>query len=423
MKIEKIKAREILDSRGNPTLEVKVEIEGGIMGKAKVPSGASTGAYEAWELRDNDEKRYLGKGVLKARENVNGEIQKALKGESVLEQEKIDKKMIELDGTKNKSRLGANAILGVSLAVARAAANSQKKELAEYLSKGFGFLEMTLPVPMMNIINGGRHADSGLDVQEFMIVPYGFTSFKEALRAGAEIFHKLKEVLKKEGLEVGVGDEGGFAPKLKNNQDAFQKISEAIEKSGYDAKTQVGLAVDVASSEFYDKEKGTYLFEKQQKDREAMFEVYKEWTERYPVLSIEDGLGEDDWEGWSLMKKNFSNLQIVGDDFLVTNPERVKRAIEKDAVNAVLIKLNQIGTLTETLETIRISKNAGWRTVISHRSGETDDTFISDLAVGVGAEEIKSGSLSRSERIEKYNRILELEEEFKLRYNGDFLRN
>lgn len=412
-KIVKIKAREILDSRGNPTVEVDVVLENGIMGRASVPSGASTGEHEALELRDGDEKRYLGRGVLKAIKNVNEMIAPKLIGKDIIKQEEIDRLMIELDGTENKERLGANAILGVSLAIAKAGALSSKMPLYQYIRKVYSlqFTVYSLPVPMMNVINGGSHADNNVDLQEFMIVPLG-KSFRESLRIGAEVFHNLKKVLKEKGYATAVGDEGGFAPDLKSNEEAIRIILEGIQMAGYKAGEDVLLALDPAASEFYQDEKYILASEKRNLSASEMVDFYKNWVDKYPILSIEDGLAQDDWDGWKEMTlKLGKKIQIVGDDLFVTNPKRLKRGIEEGIANSILIKLNQIGTLTETIETIKMAKDAGYTTVISHRSGETEDTTIADVAVAVNAGQIKSGSCSRSERIAKYNQLLRIEEE------------
>lgn len=412
-KIKSIRGREILDSRGNPTVEVDVVLENGILGRSAVPSGASTGEHEALELRDGDKKRYLGKGVLEAVKNVNEVIAPKLMGKDVTKQEEIDRLMIDLDGTENKERLGANAILGVSLAVAKAGALSSKMPLYQYIRKGYGLRVKgyELPVPMMNVINGGKHADNNVDFQEFMIVPLG-KNFRESLKMGAEVFHNLKKVLKEKGYATAVGDEGGFAPDLKSNEEAIQVILEGIKRAGYEAGEEVALALDPAASEFY--QDGRYILasEKRELSASEMVDFYKDWVDKYPILSIEDGLAQDDWKGWKeLTDKLGKKIQIVGDDLFVTNPKRLKRGIEEGVANSILIKLNQIGTLTETIETIKMAKEAGYTTVISHRSGETEDTTIADVAVAVNAGQIKTGSCSRSERIAKYNQLLRIEEE------------
>ncbi|HOP48798.1 MAG TPA: phosphopyruvate hydratase [Desulfobacteraceae bacterium] len=409
-KIEEIVAREILDSRGNPTVEVEVVLSDGSFGRAGIPSGASTGEYEAVELRDGDVNRYLGKGVERAVQNVNQVISPALLEMDATDQRLIDKTMIELDGTPNKGRLGANAILGVSLAVARAAADSVYLPLYRYIG---GTNACRLPMPMMNILNGGLHAANNVDIQEFMIMPVGGKTFKDALRIGAEVFHSLSAVLKNNGFSTSVGDEGGFAPDLKSNDQAVEMILSAIEKAGYQPGRDVVLALDPASSSFY---KGNlYVFSKSdgsERDGSQMIDFYSGWVDRYPIFSIEDGLDENDWTHWSKMTQKLGNrIQIVGDDLFVTNTERIARGIKEGSANAVLIKLNQIGTLTETLDAIRMAHSAGWKAVISHRSGETEDTFIADLAVATGTGQIKTGSLCRSERVSKYNQLLRIEEE------------
>ena len=409
-KIEIVYAREILDSRGNPTVEVEVGLSEGGWGQAAVPSGASTGQFEALELRDGDRKRYLGKGVLKAVDNVNRTIAPAITGMDPFDQNLIDGSIIELDGTPNKGSLGANAVLGVSLAVARAAADSLGMPLYRYIG---GTNACRLPMPMMNIVNGGQHALNNLDLQEFMIVPKGGKTFREALRIGAEVFHALAKVLSDNGLSTGVGDEGGFAPDLKSNDQGVEVILQAIEKAGYRPGEDVVLAIDAAASSFF--KTGTYAFDKSDqsvRDNREMIAFYADWVDRYPIFSLEDGLDENDWEGWKALTLQLGDrVQLVGDDLFVTNPERIGRGIAEKSANAVLIKLNQIGTLTETLQAIEMTHRAGWRTVISHRSGETEDSFIADLSVAVNAGQIKTGSLSRSERVCKYNRLLRIEEE------------
>jgi enolase len=409
-KIEIVYAREILDSRGNPTVEVEVGLSDGGWGQAAVPSGASTGQFEALELRDGDPKRYLGKGVLKAVDNVNRTIAPAITGMDPFDQNLIDTSIIELDGTPNKGSLGANAVLGVSLAVARAAADSLGMPLYRYIG---GTNACRLPMPMMNIVNGGKHAMNNLDLQEFMIVPKGGKSFREALRMGAEVFHVLGKLLSENGLSTGVGDEGGFAPDLKSNDQGVEVIVQAIEKAGYRPGEDIALAIDAAASSFF--KTGTYTFDKSDqsvRDNREMIAFYSEWVDRYPIFSLEDGLDENDWEGWKALTLRLGDrIQLVGDDLFVTNPERIARGIAEKSANAVLIKLNQIGTLTETLQAIEMTHRAGWKTVISHRSGETEDSFIADLSVAVNAGQIKTGSLSRSERICKYNRLLRIEEE------------
>jgi enolase len=408
VRIQKVTAREILDSRGNPTVEVDVLVSGGVLGRAAVPSGASTGEHEALELRDK-QKRYNGKGVRKAVEHVNRRIGPKLRGRDVRKQDAIDRLMIDLDGTPNKRNLGANAMLGVSLAVAKAAAAAVGEPLYRYLG---GRQAVTLPVPMLNILNGGAHADSSVDLQEFMVMPIGAASFVEALRMGAEVFHTLKRVLAERKYETAVGDEGGFAPRLPSNQNAVEVILEAIERAGYKPGRQVAIALDPASSEFY--ENGEYVFRKSDKSRRssaAMADFYADWTSRYPIVSIEDGMAEDDWDGWGdLTKRIGRKVQLVGDDLFVTNTTRLQRGIDRGVANSILIKLNQIGTLTETLETIELARSAGYTTVISHRSGETEDTTISDLAVAVNAGQIKTGSPCRGERTAKYNQLIRIEE-------------
>ena len=409
-KIEEIVAREILDSRGNPTVEVEVELTDGSFGRAAVPSGASTGKYEAVELRDKQKKRYLGKGVEKAVENVNRVIGPALFGMEATDQRLIDRTLIELDGTSNKGKLGANAILGVSSAVARAAANSLYLPLYRYIG---GTNACKLPMPMMNILNGGLHAANNVDLQEFMIMPIGGKTFRESLRIGAEVFHGLASVLKDKGLSTAVGDEGGFAPDLRSNDQAVEILLAGIEKAGYRAGRDVVLSLDPASSSFY--QNGKYIFFKSDQSKrsaEEMIEFYTDWVKRFPIFSIEDGLAENDWRGWRKMTQKLGGqIQIVGDDLFVTNTQRIARGIKENSANAVLIKLNQIGTLTETLDAIRMAHRVGWKAVVSHRSGETEDTFIADLAVATGTGQIKTGSLCRSERICKYNQLLRIEEE------------
>ena len=404
-------AREILDSRGNPTVEVDVYLEDGSMGRAAVPSGASTGAFEAVELRDGDKGRYLGKGVEKAVSNINDIIAPELEGWDVFDQVGIDNMMKELDATPNKAKLGANAILGVSIAVAKAAAESVGLSLYEYVG---GTNAKTLPVPMMNIMNGGAHADNNVDIQEFMIMPVGAESFKEALRWGAEIYHTLKGVLKAKGLATGVGDEGGFAPNLPTNEDALKVIMEAIEKAGYAAGTQIKLALDVAANELYDEATGMYTLASEGKSFTAseLVDYYAGLVEKYPIISIEDGLSEEDWDGWKIMvEKLGGKIQIVGDDLFVTNTERLARGIKEKAANAILIKLNQIGSITETLDAIEMAKRAGFATVTSHRSGETADATIADIAVAVNSGQIKTGAPARIDRVEKYNQLLRIEEQ------------
>jgi enolase len=408
-----ILAREILDSRGYPTLEVEVELESGVIGRAAVPSGASTGEHEAVELRDGDKARYLGKGVLKAVENVNEKICGELFELDAADQPGIDALLIELDGTKNKSNLGANATLGVSLACAKAVAETLGIPLYRYIG---GVNAKTLPVPMMNILNGGKHADNNVDFQEFMIIPVGAPNFAEALRMGAETFHALKSVLSKKGYNTGVGDEGGFAPNLKSNEEAIEVILEAINKAGFKVSSEIAIALDPAASEFYLKEKDAYHLFKSDPDKvipkEKMVDFWASWASKYPIVSIEDGLAEDDWEGWQILTDSLGGkIQLVGDDLFVTNTERLAEGIEKGIANSILIKVNQIGTLTETLDAIEMAKKAGYTNVISHRSGETEDTTIADIAVATNAGQIKTGSLSRTDRIAKYNQLLRIEEE------------
>jgi enolase len=407
--IVSVDAREILDSRGNPTVEVEVLTEDGSVGRAAVPSGASTGAHEAVELRDNDKDRFLGKGTRNAVKNVIEELAPELVGYSVLDQMDIDRRMIEIDGTENKGRLGANAILGVSLATARAAAESLGLHLFHYLGGPFAH---TLPVPMMNVINGGQHADNNVDVQEFMIVPAGAATFAEALRCGAEIFGNLKKVLKSKGLATGVGDEGGFAPSLKSNEEALELLVKAIEKAGYTPGGDVFLALDVAATEFY--KDGSYIFTKSDNSVRKASEIislYEDWLKKYPIVSIEDGVAEDDWDGWKeLTERLGSKIQLVGDDLFVTNNQRLEKGIEQGIANSILVKVNQIGTLTETMSCVDKAHRAGFTSVISHRSGETEDSFIADLAVACNSGQIKTGSLSRSDRIAKYNQLLRIED-------------
>ena len=403
-----IYAREVLDSRGNPTVEVEVYTEAGAMGSAIVPSGASTGVHEAVELRDNDEKRFLGKGVETAVDNVNLEIADELVGWDVFDQVGIDNYLIELDGTENKSRLGANAILGVSLAVAKAAADENGQRLFEYIG---GVNGKTLPVPMMNILNGGQHADNNVDIQEFMIMPVGGDNFKESLRIGTEVFHNLKNVLKSRKLNTDVGDEGGFAPNLESNEEALQTIVEAIKKAGYEPGKDVMIAIDAAASEFYEDGKYNMAGDNAVRTSDEMIEYYKNLVEKYPIISIEDGLAEDDWDGWKKLTKELgSKIQLVGDDLFVTNVKRLQKGIEMGVCNSILIKLNQIGTLTETLDAIELAKRHGYTAVISHRSGETEDTTIADVAVATNAGQIKTGSTSRTDRICKYNQLLRIED-------------
>jgi enolase len=412
MEIVKVVGREILDSRGNPTVEADVHLADGIMGRAAVPSGASTGEHEAVELRDNDKSRYLGKGARKAVENIDRLISPALAGLDAADQSKIDATMLALDGTPNKSKLGANAILAVSMAAARASAQSEQTPLYRYLG---GVNARVLPVPMMNVINGGAHADSSVDLQEFMIVPVGATKFSEALRMGVETFHHLKSVLKKRGYSTAVGDEGGFAPSLKSNEEALDVLMEAIGKAGYQPGAQIALALDPATSEFYDREAQRYIFKKSdqtQKTPEQMVEFWSGWVERYPILSIEDGMAEDDWNGWKQLTDTLGKkLQLVGDDLFVTNTERLQRGIDQGIANSILVKVNQIGSLTETLAAMRLASDANYTAVVSHRSGETEDPFIADLAVATNAGQIKTGSASRTDRLAKYNQLLRIEEE------------
>lgn len=405
--IEKVQGRQILDSRGNPTLEVDVHLACGALGRAAVPSGASTGTHEAVELRDGDPKRYGGKSVEKAVENVNLRIAPQILGKDALDQIGLDKQLLLLDGTPQKKNLGANALLGVSLAAAKAAASALNLPLYRYLG---GANASVLPVPLMNVINGGVHADSGLEIQEFMIVPGGAPSFREALRWGAEVFQVLKKMLQERKLTISVGDEGGFAPRLSGNQAVLDLLLAAIEKAGYHPGKQIALALDVAANEFY--ASGKYQFEKKSLRGAELIDQYLLWAKRYPIVSIEDGLAEDDWEGWQeLTERLGKTVQIVGDDLFVTNPQRLKMGVQRKVANAILVKLNQIGTLTETLETIELAKRSGYGTIISHRSGETEDATIADLAVAVNAGQIKTGSLTRSDRVAKYNQLLRIEEE------------
>ncbi|MDP9268435.1 MAG: phosphopyruvate hydratase [Acidobacteriota bacterium] len=428
--IVEITARQILDSRGNPTVEAEVILAGGVMGRAAVPSGASTGEHEAVELRDGDKHRYLGKGVLKAVSNVQAEIAPALMGMDSANQRELDDRMLELDGTENKARLGANAILAVSMAACRAAANALQMPLYRYLGGVNGNL---LPVPMMNIINGGAHADNNVDFQEFMAMPVGAHSFSEALRMGAEVFHTLKGVLKKRGYNTSVGDEGGFAPSLKSNVEAIEVILEAITQAGYKPGEQIAIALDPATSELYKEGKGKYLFwksDKSAKTSDEMVRYWADWVRQYPIVSLEDGLAEDDWEGWrALTQEVGSKVQLVGDDLFVTNPKRLQQGIDSGVANSILVKVNQIGTVSETLDAISLARQNGYTAVISHRSGETEDTFIADLAVGTDAGQIKTGSASRTDRICKYNQLLRIEEDLgaaarflglaALNYHGD----
>ena len=410
--IVSIHAREILDSRGNPTVEADIVLESGAMGRAAVPSGASTGEHEAVELRDGDKEHYLGKGVLHAVENVESVLAPELSGMDASNQRLIDQTMIALDGTPNKSRLGANAILAVSMACARATANELRIPLYRYIG---GLHACILPTPMMNILNGGAHADNNVDFQEFMIMPAGAESFAEALRWGAEVFHTLKGVLKEKGLSTSVGDEGGFAPSLKSNTEAIELVLEAIEAAGYKPGEEIFIALDPASSEFYDKDKKRYVFKKSDKSEhtsEQMTRYWESWIKQYPIVSLEDGIAEDDWEGWQFLTKTIGDrVQLVGDDIFVTNTERLQRGIDEAVGNSILIKVNQIGTVSETLEAIDLARRYGYTSIISHRSGETEDTFIADLAVATGAGQIKTGSISRTDRVAKYNQLLRIEEE------------
>ncbi len=412
MEITRVVGREILDSRGNPTVEADVYLSDGSMGRAAVPSGASTGEHEAVELRDGDETRYMGKGTLRAVENIETGIAPQIGGMDASAQSAIDAFLIELDGTENKSKLGANAILAVSMAVARAAAASFKMPLYRYLG---GVSANLLPVPQMNILNGGAHADNSVDPQEFMIVPYGAEHFSEALRWGAEVFHTLKKVLKKRGYSTSVGDEGGFAPNLKSNQEAIDVVVEAISQAGYRPGDDIGIALDPAASEFYDESKKKYVFKKSDKSErssEQMVDFYEKWVKEYPIISLEDGMAENDWDGWKLLTDRLgAKIQLVGDDIFVTNTAILRQGIDRGIANSVLIKLNQIGTVTETLDAIRMASQAGYTSVISHRSGETEDPFIADFVVATGVGQIKTGSLSRTDRIAKYNQLLRIEEE------------
>ena len=410
-KIAKIHARQILDSRGNPTVEVEVTTDNGAVGRAAVPSGASTGVHEAVELRDNDPKAYMGKGVLKAVDNVNTVIGDALKGKDVFAQEEIDRQMLDLDGTENKSNLGANALLGVSLAVAKAASLEKSQFLYEYIG---GKDSNLLPIPMMNILNGGSHADNSIDFQEFMVMPLGAESFSEALRMGTEIFHHLKKVLKDKNLSTNVGDEGGFAPNLKSNEEAIEYVLRAIESAGYKPGDEVAIALDCAASEFYLKEEQKYHLHKSSNEKltsSEMVTFWKDWSSRYPIVSIEDGLDEDDWKGWKELTTEIGEkVQLVGDDLFVTNVKRLQKGIDEGIGNSILVKVNQIGTLTETIEAVSLAKKHGYTSVMSHRSGETEDSIIADLAVALGTGQIKTGSASRSDRMAKYNQLLRIEE-------------
>lgn len=418
--IKDIRAREILDSRGNPTIEADVILEDGTIGRAAAPSGASTGSREALELRDNDSSRYLGKGVKKAVANVNSQIRSALMNTDVSEQQRIDDTMIELDGTQNKDNLGANAMLAVSLAAAKAAAQSQSLPLHQYIANLRGQTSLTMPVPMMNILNGGEHADNTVDIQEFMIEPVGFSSFSDALRAGTEIFHSLKSVLKSQGLNTAVGDEGGFAPNLRSNEEAITVIMKAIEQVGYQAGKDIYLALDCAASEFY--KNGQYVLAGEGNksfDSQGFSDYLVGLTRQYPIISIEDGLDESDWDGWAYLTQQIGDkVQLVGDDLFVTNPAILQEGIDKHIANAILIKFNQIGTLSETLDAIYLAKKNGYATIISHRSGETEDSTIADLAVGTAAGQIKTGSLCRSDRVAKYNQLLRIEQQIRASYRG-----
>ncbi len=409
--IAKVVGRQILDSRGNPTVEVDVITTSGILGRAAVPSGASTGIHEAVELRDGDKNTYLGKGVLKAVANVNSIINEALIGFDVCDQKEIDLKLRELDGTDNKSNLGANAILGTSLAAAKAAADECGLSLFQYVG---GVGAVTMPVPMMNILNGGSHADNKIDIQEFMVMPFGAESFSQGLQWGTEIFHHLKKVLKDQGMSTNVGDEGGFAPNLGSNEEAIQVVLQAIENAGYKPGEDVYIALDAASSEFYDEKEGVYIFEStgDRMDSESMVNFWADWCNKYPIISIEDGLAEDDWAGWKLLTDRLgSSVQLVGDDLFVTNTQRLKRGVEEHIANSILVKVNQIGTLTETIEAVQMATQNSYTSVMSHRSGETEDNTIADLAVALNCGQIKTGSASRSDRMAKYNQLLRIEEE------------
>ena len=415
-KITRVTARQILDSRGNPTVEADVLLDDGARGRAAVPSGASTGEHEALELRDGDKSRYLGKGVLRAVENVNTAIAQAVAGLDAVNQTALDRRMIEADGTPTKSRLGANAILAVSMAAARAAAAAERQPLYKYLARySTERAANTLPVPMMNILNGGAHADNSVDLQEFMVMPVGAASFSEALRMGVEIFHHLKSVLHKRGYSTAIGDEGGFAPNLKSNEEAIEVVLEAITAAGYTPGKQVALALDPASSEFYVSASNRYAFKKSDKSSrtpEQMTAFWESWVRQYPIISIEDGLAEDDWAGWKHLTQQLGKqVQLVGDDLFVTNTARLQRGIAEGVANSILIKLNQIGTVTETIEAIEMARRAGYTSIVSHRSGETEDTFIADLVVATGSGQIKTGSASRTDRVAKYNQLLRIEEE------------
>ena len=415
-KIISVRGRQIIDSRGNPTVEADVRLEGSIFGRGAVPSGASTGEHEANELRDNDKSHYMGKGVLKAVGHVNAEIAKAVLGMDAADQRAVDRRMIEADGTPNKSNFGANAILAVSMATARAAAAAAGKPLYKYLAQYSGDPSAnTLPVPMMNILNGGAHADNSVDAQEFMVMPLGAPNFHEALRWGVEVFHNLKAVLKKNGYSTAVGDEGGFAPNLKSNEEALERVLEAITAAGYKPGEQISIALDPAASEFYDRTKKKYVFKKSDKSErtsEQMAEFWAGWVRQYPIVSIEDGLAEDDWDGWKIITRELGKkIQLVGDDAFVTNPKIFARGIAEGIGNAILIKLNQIGSVTETIEAVEMARKANYAAIVSHRSGETEDAFIADLVVAMGMGQIKTGSASRTDRIAKYNQLLRIEEE------------
>ncbi len=420
--ISSVHGRQVLDSRGNPTVEVEVTLSDNAFGRAAVPSGASTGAHEAWELRDGDAKVYLGKGVGKAIDNINTTIADSLMGFDALDQGLVDRHLLELDGTLNKKHLGANALLGVSLAVAKAAAQSTGQPLYRYLG---GVSATILPAPMMNIINGGQHADNSVDVQEFMVMPLGFDCFSDALRAGVETFHHLKKVLHAKKLNTAVGDEGGFAPDLKSNREALDLIMEAIEKAGYQPGTQMMIALDVAATEFYNADKGLYTIDGKQLESAAMVDFLAKWVDQYPICSIEDGCSEDDWDGWKLLTDRLgSRVQLVGDDLFVTNTERLQQGIDKGVANSILIKVNQIGTLSETIAAIQLANRNGYTSISSHRSGETEDATIADLAVGLSTGQIKTGSASRSDRMAKYNQLLRIEEELgaAAQYGGRMFR-
>jgi enolase len=415
-RIATVYGREILDSRGNPTVEADVRLEGGMVGRASVPSGASTGEHEAIELRDGDKSRFLGKGVLKAVGHVNNEIAKAVAGLDAGDQRALDRRMIEADGTPNKSKFGANAILAVSMAAARAAATTLGQPLYKYLSRYSSEASAnTLPVPMMNILNGGAHADNSVDVQEFMVMPIGAPSFHEALRWGVEVFHNLKAVLKKNGYSTAVGDEGGFAPNLKSNEEAIQRVLEAITAAGYKPGEQIAIAIDPAASEFYDKASKKYVFKKSDKSArtsEQMVAFWVNWVRQYPIVSLEDGMSEDDWDGWKVLTRDLGKkIQLIGDDIFVTNPKIFARGISEKIANAILIKLNQIGSVTETVEAVEMGRKAGYASIVSHRSGETEDVFIADFVVAMGTGQIKTGSASRTDRIAKYNQLLRIEGE------------